>query len=166
MAKYAEGLNMEAAASYFFLIYAVVVFLSRPLYRKSFRYAGRKPGDLPGHRILCRGAGRARVYKRTVDAFACGRVDRRGVRQHSFHRSGHVAEICAARLFCTRLIHVLRVLDCGLGFGPYFYGFIVPTLGYGGLFKATAAIVAVAIPIYYFVHGKKAAHPSAWTLCR
>lgn len=48
-------------------------------------------------------------------------------------------------------------LDLGVGFGPYLFGFLVPWLGYTGLYVASASLALIGIPFYMAVHGRKAA---------
>ena len=44
--------------------------------------------------------------------------------------------------------------DLGLGVGPYFLGFFVPTSGYSAIFFAMVFVILVSIVLYYFLYGK------------
>ena len=47
--------------------------------------------------------------------------------------------------------------DLGIGMGPYIFGFLVPAVGYNGMYNALAAVEIVALVLYYFLHGRNGA---------
>jgi predicted MFS family arabinose efflux permease len=47
-------------------------------------------------------------------------------------------------------------MDLGIGAGPYLYGLLVPSIGFGGIFAGAAAVTFACIFLYYLVYGKKA----------
>ena len=157
MAKYAAGLDMEAAASYFFLIYAAAVFVSRPYTGKIFDTLGENRVLYPATVLLTTGLAVLGFTSAPWMLLLAGALIGAG-----FGNILSVGQAVSLKLVprdrfahATSTFYVL--LDCGLGFGPYFYGFIVPAMGYAGLFKVTAAVVAASIPLYYFMHGRRAA---------
>ena len=44
--------------------------------------------------------------------------------------------------------------DLGIGLGPYIFGFLVPSLGYGGMYQTLAVVVLTALVAYYLLHGR------------
>ena len=44
--------------------------------------------------------------------------------------------------------------DLGIGVGPFVLGFVIPLLGFRGLYFAMAVLAFICIAIYYFVHGR------------
>ena len=44
--------------------------------------------------------------------------------------------------------------DFGIGLGPYLFGFLVPIIGYNGMYLALSGTVLCALAIYYILHGK------------
>ena len=46
--------------------------------------------------------------------------------------------------------------DLGIGLGPYLFGFLVPSVGYGGMYQALACLVVGAVVMYHFLHGRHA----------
>ncbi|MBO1914617.1 hypothetical protein J4G37_58565, partial [Microvirga sp. 3-52] len=46
-------------------------------------------------------------------------------------------------------------LELGLGLGPFILGYLVPLIGYSGLYLSMVALIVLMIPIYYLLHGKK-----------
>jgi MFS family permease len=47
--------------------------------------------------------------------------------------------------------------DIGHGIGPVTAGFLIPHIGYRGMYSVMALISLSCILFYYFLHGKKAA---------
>ena len=47
--------------------------------------------------------------------------------------------------------------DFGIGLGPYLFGFLVPIIGYSGMYLTLSGTVICALAIYYILHGKHAA---------
>ncbi len=46
--------------------------------------------------------------------------------------------------------------DIGLGIGPFLQGFLVPTIGYNGLYITLAILLVVCLPLHHFLYGIKA----------
>ena len=46
--------------------------------------------------------------------------------------------------------------DLGIGLGPYIFGFLVPTLGYDGMYQSLAFTVLAGLGLYYVLHGRLA----------
>ena len=46
-------------------------------------------------------------------------------------------------------------LDIGLGFGPYFLGYLEPIIGYGKMYFGLGLFIFVFLILYYFLHGRK-----------
>ena len=45
-------------------------------------------------------------------------------------------------------------LELGLGLGPFILGYLVPLIGYSGLYLSMVALIVLVIPLYYVLHGK------------
>lgn len=46
------------------------------------------------------------------------------------------------------------MLDAGVAIGPVLFGFLIPLVGYQGLYLALAGDVLAAVVLYWFVHGQ------------
>jgi len=44
-----------------------------------------------------------------------------------------------------------------MGIGPFILGFLVPVLGFRGLYVSMAVVVIVCMLLYYVLHGRTAA---------
>ncbi|MCV9994566.1 MFS transporter [Paeniglutamicibacter sp. ZC-3] len=156
LAPFLISKSMTEAASWFFMLYAVTVLLSR-------LFAGR---------IQDRRGDNAIMYPLLV-VFALGMA------ALAFDPSSlTVASAAALTGFgfgalmpCAQAIAVSSVppaelgvatstfflmLDVGIGFGPVALGLLIPHLGYTGMFGSLAVLAVLGIVLYFQVHGRHA----------
>ncbi|MGE7919626.1 MFS transporter [Viridibacillus sp. NPDC093762] len=152
---YSESINLVTAGSYFFLVYAIVILLSRP-------FTGRLM-DTKGANII--------VYPSLI-IFAVGMT------LFSQASSGIILLLAAALIGLgygnfNSIAQALAIkvtpnhrlglatstyfifYDFGLGVGPYLLGFLVPVFGYRHLFLSMVIVILISIVLYYFLHGRK-----------
>lgn len=55
-----------------------------------------------------------------------------------------------------RLQHFFVFYDFGMGIGPFLLGYLMQVTGFRGLYLAMSVIAFLGVPLYYFLHGKKA----------
>lgn len=151
---FAEERNIVSYASMFFIVYSVVVLLTRPITGKLM--------DQKGANII--------VYPCIILYFI-------GMILLGFSTLGFMLLIAAiiiglgyGNLFSAHQTIAVKVaepqnvglatstffifFDLGLGFGPYFLGLIVPHLGYAGLYITLGIIMILLIIPYYFFYGR------------
>lgn len=154
--SYALEINLADAASFFFIVYAVFLIISRPFTGKLL--------DLRGDNIV--------IYPALI-LFSISLI-LLGLAQNGFVlllAGVLVALGFGTMMSCSQAIAVKvsprhRVglatstfficLDGGMGVGPFLIGMVVPFVGYRGMYVTLASIVFLSIFIYYYVHGKKA----------
>lgn len=151
---FAEERNIVSYASMFFIVYSVVVLLTRPITGKLM--------DQKGANII--------VYPCIILYFI-------GMILLGFSTLGFMLLIAViiiglgyGNLFSAHQTIAVKVaepqnvglatstffifFDLGLGFGPYFLGLIVPHLGYAGLYITLGIIMILLIIPYYFFYGR------------
>lgn len=154
--SFAIEINLQDAAGFFFTIYAVVLFVSRP-------FTGRLL-DLKGDNIVIYPAlvlfslsliilsqahsGLVLLSAGVLAALGFGTVMSCGqaiaVKESPRHRVG----LATSTFFIC--------IDGGMGIGPFMAGGIVPFVGFRGMYLILAIVVFLSIILYHFVHGKKA----------
>lgn len=155
IALFADQQGIGAAASYFFLIYAVMMLITRP-------FTGRLM-DLKGANII--------VYPALALYFIAYIVLGNATTGWMLLLAGALIGLgygnfqSIIQALCIKLADRRNVglatstfficLDFGLGVGSYIFGQLVPLLGYGGLYSSMTIIVAIAAVMYYFVYGRK-----------
>ncbi|MGG0643098.1 MFS transporter [Sporosarcina gallistercoris] len=152
---YAKEANLVDAASFFFLIYAVAILISRPF---SGKLLDRKGGTF--------------VVVPSLILFACGLL------LLSQTHTGFVLLVAGAIIglgfgnfqSCAQAIALIGVpikrigiatstfyifLDFGFGFGPYFLGNIATAYGYRDLYMILSVLIVVALILYLLIARKK-----------
>lgn len=152
---YAEDINLVSAASYFFLVYAIVVIFSRPITGKLMDSRGPNIIVYPCLVIFALGmllfSGATASWMLLVAAALIG------IGYGNFNSIAQTIAVTETEphRFGLATSTYFILYDVGLGFGPYFLGFIVPNSGYRAIFFAMVLVILLAIPMYYFAHGKK-----------
>ena len=53
--------------------------------------------------------------------------------------------------------------DIGLGIGPFLLGFLVPAIGYNGLYIVLAILLVICLPLHYLLNKRKSTAPTVIT---
>jgi MFS family permease len=155
MTSYAKEINLMEAASFFFLVYAVFILISRPFTGRLLDKKGDNVVMYPalilfviglvtlsqanqGFTLLLAGALIGLGYG-TMNS-CCQAI---AIKESPRHRVG----------LATSTFYVF--MDLGVGIGPFLLGFIIPFVGFRGLYVTLAVVVFASIFLYYVLHGKK-----------
>ncbi|WP_087975153.1 MFS transporter [Oceanobacillus rekensis] len=156
MTAYATEINLVDAASFFFVMYAIFLLLSRPFTGRLFDLKGENTVMYPS--ILTFGIGLILLSQAEsgMTLLIAGAI--LGVGFGTLQSSAQtiaVSEAAPHRVgLATSTFFVFY--DLGIGVGPFLLGFVVPLSGFRGLYLGMAAIAFISIAIYYFMHGKGA----------
>jgi MFS family permease len=152
---YAKDIHLVEAASFFYLVYAIVILLSRP-------FSGPLM-DAKGANII--------IYP-CLFIFAIG-MYLLSQAEHGFTLLLASAIIglgfgnfqSVAQTICIKVTETHRLglatstyyvfYDLGLGVGPYLIGFLIPVIGFRHLYVMMVFVILASIVLYYFLHGKK-----------
>lgn len=155
---YAKEIGLVEAASYFFVVYAVILLISRPFTGKWFDLYGANKIIYPA--ILMFAVGTFLLSKST-SAF-------------SFLLSGALIGLGWGTIFPslqTIAIQVappkkralatatfLSIFDFGFGIGSFIFGLATGKIGYDSLYLYSSILVLIGIGVYYLFHGKVTLH--------
>jgi MFS family permease len=151
---YAKAINLVDAASFFFIVYAILVLITRPAVGRLFDSKGENSVMYPA-----------------IFLFAIGML----LFSHSCH--AHTLLLAAALIglglgaiqSSTQAIAVkitpphrlglanstyFMFADIGMGIGPLLVGFIIPFLQYRGMYMMMSIVAFVCLLLYYLLHGK------------
>lgn len=152
---YATEIHLIEAASFFFLVYSIVLLISRPFTGKLL--------DKKGDNFV--------IYPAII-SFAIGLL----ILSQSYNSFAFLlASVFIALGFgtmqsCFQVIAVkesppnriglatstfLICMDLGVGIGPFLLGSMIPLLGFRGLYLTSAIVVILCIFLYFTLHGKK-----------
>lgn len=152
---YAEDINLVSAASYFFLVYAIVIIFSRPFTGKLMDTKGANIIAYPCFVVFAIGmflfsqatTGWMLLLAAALIGFGYGNFNSLAqtvaVKVTEPHRFG----------LATSTYFILY--DIGLGVGPFLLGFVVPFTGYRTIFAWMVVLIIISIPLYYWLHGRK-----------
>ncbi|MEB2299130.1 MFS transporter [Lysinibacillus xylanilyticus] len=154
MTFYAKELDLVTAGSYFFIIYAIVILATRPFTGKLLDTRGANIVIYPCLVIFAIGMyAFSSATSSVVFLLAAACI---GIGYGNFNS---VAQAIAIKVTPNERLGLATstyfiLYDLGLGVGPYFLGFFVPTSGYSAIFFAMVFVILVSIILYYFLYGK------------
>lgn len=155
MTSYAKEINLMEAASFFFLIYAVFILISRPFTGRLLDKKGDNIVIYPALLLFVIGLVTLSQANQGFILLLAGALIGLGygtmnsccqaiaIKESPRHRVG----------LATSTFFVF--MDSGVGVGPFLLGFIIPIVGFRGLYFTLAVVVFASIFLYYVLHGKK-----------
>lgn len=152
---YADDLGLSASASYFFLVFAIVMIIFRPYLGRAFDEKGAKKVLVPSLFIFSIGL---MVLGFTSTAFmllvAAGLIGLGygtllpGFQTLSIQSTSHERSGYAISTFFV-------FYDTGIALGSYIWGVIISGVGFGNMYFLSASLVLFSALILYFYLGKK-----------
>lgn len=155
MTFYAEEINLVTAGSYFFIVYAIVVLMTRPFTGKLLDKRGANIVVYPCLVIFAIGM---YFFSSTTTTWlfivAAAMI---GVGYGNFNS---VAQAVAVKVTPNERLGLATstyfiLYDLGLGVGPYVLGLFAPDYGYRAIFLAMSIVIVCSIGLYYWLHGRK-----------
>jgi MFS family permease len=154
LALYSQEIRLTGAAGVFFIVYAVVVFFTRPLIGRRFDTQGENSVFYPAIVIFALGLAILAAATHSVVLLlaaavlglgfgaiqSCGRA--LTIKVTPMHRMGQG----------TSTFYIFG--DTGLGLGPLFCGLLVPITGYRGMYWVMAGLAVASLVIYHVMHGR------------
>ncbi|HIU84675.1 MAG TPA: MFS transporter [Candidatus Aphodousia gallistercoris] len=151
LADYAKTYDVVAAASSFFLLYALASLLTRPITGKIYDAHGPAILIYPCLILMIAGLLCLAWHAGSMAVLAAGILVGLG-----FGNFQSVAQVSGISLvprerFAQATSTFFIFFDLGIGLAPYLSGFLVAPLGYAGIFALNALVVALTIPLYWYV---------------
>lgn len=154
---YADNLGLSTAGAFFFVVYALIITLTRPFAGQIFDAKGENAVMYPSFLFLAIGLLTLSYTTTSFMLLLSGALI--GLGYGTFMSNGQAV--------CLKLVDPSKVsialstyfigLDLGLGFGPYALGTVHSFLSYSGIYVLCAVLtVAVAILYTIFYKGKDA----------
>ena len=157
LTPFAAESGLETPASFFFVVYAIATFVTRPFTGKLFDRKGDRVVMIPAFIAFIFGMGLlATVYQPAAMLAAAALL---GFGVGTVQAGGLALAVRIApdnRLSLANSTFYI-LLDVGVGVGPLLLGIVQPLWGYRGLFEAMSAVAIVALIAYLLVSRKKGA---------
>lgn len=152
---YAKEINLVEAASFFFLMYAIAILLSRPFTGPLMDRKGENIIIYPAIVIMALGIVLLSQAHNSVMLLTSAALLGFGF--------GNIQSVCQTIAVKSTSLQRMGLatstffiaLDAGLGFGPYFLGMILDQIGYRQLYLCSAVLTISCLLWYYLLHGRK-----------
>jgi MFS family permease len=166
LALYSQEIRLTSAAGVFFIVYAVVVFVTRPPIGRRFDAKGENSVMYPAIVIFAVGLmifavanhGSVLLLAAAVMGLGFGAIQSCGraltVKVTPLHRMGQA----------TSTFYIFG--DTGLGLGPLLCGLLIPLTGYRGMYWVMAGVTVASLAVYHMLHGRRAGAVTAERLAR
>ena len=156
MSLYAKQIHLMEASKYFFLAYAIVVLFSRPISGRLYDVKGANYVVYPCLFIYASGMLLFSLATNGIGLLLAGAIFALGYGNFlSCAQAISIKDVPADRLGLAIATYFVFV-DLGFGIGPFLLGFLVPFTGYRGLYLLMTILIIATIPLYFYLHGKKA----------
>ena len=157
ISTYAVEINLVDAASFFFVMYAVFLLLSRPVTGRMYDEKGENSVMYPS--IALFGIGLVILSQASSGIFLLVAGAIIGVGFGTLQSSAQTIAVSAVPHHRVGLATstFFTFYDLGMGMGPFLLGYLSRVTGFRGLYLAMSVIAFLALPIYYFLHGRKKA---------
>lgn len=154
LTPFSQENGLQTAASFFFVVYAIATFITRPLTGKMFDRKGDRTVMIPAFIAFI--AGMALLSKASSGVALLGAAALLGFGVGTVQSSGLALSVRIApddRIgLANSTFYIL--LDIGVGIGPFALGLIEPAWGYRGLFLSMAVLAAATLLCYLRVSRK------------
>lgn len=161
LGMYAQEINLTTAASFFFIVFSAVLFVSRPPVGRLFDKKGENVIMYAAIAIHALGLlvlsqaqhGAVLLLAAALIALGFGSLLSTG-------QSVAVKATERSRMgLATSTFFMLS--DIGFGLGPFVFGMLIPHTGFRGMYLGASAVVLACTLLYYVLHGRHAARRSA-----
>jgi MFS family permease len=152
---YAIEIDLVNTASFFFVVYAVAVLLSRPFSGPLMDRKGSNFIMYPAFIIFGVGLLLLSMTTNSFTLLAAGFLIGLGFGNMQSSSQAIAVKLTPPHRMGMATSTFFIMLDAGLGFGPYILGFIIPVTGYSTLYIILGVVVILTSVLYYFLHGKK-----------
>lgn len=152
---YAIEIDLVNTASFFFVVYAVAVLLSRPFSGPLMDRKGSNFIMYPAFIIFGVGLLLLSMTTNSFTLLAAGFLIGLGFGNMQSSSQAIAVKLTPPHRMGMATSTFFIMLDAGLGFGPYILGFIIPVTGYSTLYVILGVLVILTSVLYYFLHDKK-----------
>lgn len=161
ISAYAVEIDLVDAASFFFVMYAVFLLMSRPFTGRSYDMRGENSVMYPSILLFAIGLVALSQASNGFMLLVAGAII--GVGFGTLQSSAQtiaVSQVPHHRVgLATSTSFVFY--DFGMGIGPFLLGYVMQITGFRGLYLAMSIIAFIGVPLYYILHGKKASAKKA-----
>ncbi|MFJ7513020.1 MFS transporter [Peribacillus simplex] len=152
---YAIEIDLVNTVSFFFLVYAIAVLVSRPFTGRILDLKGSNFIMYPAFIIFGVGMLILSTASNSFTLLLAGILIGLGFGNMQSSTQAIAVKLTPSHRMGLATSTFFIFLDAGLGFGPYLLGFIIPLTGYPTLYVIMGVVILATSVLYYFLHGKR-----------
>lgn len=152
---FAKERDLVAASSFFFLVYAITLLVTRPFTGRLMDTKGANFVMYPCFVLFALGLLLLSTAHSSVILLVSGAMIGAGYGNLSSTAQAIAVKLTPPHRMGLATSTYFIALDGGLGVGPYLLGYIIPLLGYGKLYISLGIFIFITIAIYFLLHGRK-----------
>lgn len=156
LTPYVQEINLVDAGSFFFVVYAAFILISRPFTGRWFDQKGESMVMYPSFLLFALALVILSQAHQDFALLTAGALV--GLGYGTLTSCGQAISVKVSpkdRIGLATSTWFI-FLDGGIGIGPYIMGLFISLIGYRGLYMSIAVIVFACLFLYYFLHGRKA----------
>lgn len=163
LASFSKEVQLMTAASFFFIIYSIVVFLTRPITGKMLDSKGDNIVMYPAILSFSAGLIVLSQAEHGIILLLAGALIGLGY-GNLLSASQAIAMKSTPRYRVGRAASTFFIfLEGGLGVGPFILGFFVSNFGYRNMYLMLGIMVFIGIFLYYFLYGSNKSYKKQLT---
>lgn len=151
---YAVERDLANAASFFFVVYAAVLLVTRPFTGKLFDRRGANIIIYPALLLLACGLALLGLAESALPLLLSAILIGLGFGNIMSCGQALVVNLVEPHKLGLATSTFYIFIDAGLGFGPFLLGFFIPLLGYGNLYIALGGLSIINMALYFLLHGQ------------
>ncbi|MER1985116.1 MAG: MFS transporter [Solibacillus sp.] len=152
---YAIELNLIETASYFFIVYAIFLFGSRPIAGKILDARGDNIVVLPSIIFFALSLFFMSIADNSFLLLVAAALAAMGFGTYTSSAQAIAAKLASKKKMGLAISTFFIGLDSGIGIGPFLLGLIIPYTGYQNMYLALSIFVLCLTGLYYVIHGRK-----------
>jgi len=152
---FAEERDLIGAASFFFLVYAVAILVTRPFSGRLMDTKGSNAVMIPCFILFAAGLFLVSNAHSGFILLAAAVIIGAGYGNLQSGAQAISIKVTPPERAGLATSTFFIALDAGLGFGPYILGFLEPVIGFGQMYIWLAILIVITLVIYYVLHGRR-----------
>ncbi|ATW27736.1 MFS transporter [Candidatus Formimonas warabiya] len=155
LTSYTREINLVGPGSFFFVVYAASILISRPLTGRWFDQRGENFVMYPSFFLFAIGLLILSQAHHGFLLLLAGVFVGLGYGTFLSSAQAIAIKVSPAHNMGLATSTFFSFIDGGVGIGPFLLGFLVPATGFRGMYLGMVFVVFACSFLYYFLHGKK-----------
>lgn len=154
LSSFVREANLGSIGALFFIVYAVFVLISRPLTGPLLDRKGDNYVMYPAFILFAMGLLVLSQSNQGFSLLLAGALIGLGYGTFTPTAQAISVKLSPPHRVGLATATFFALFDAGMGIGPFILGFLVPILGFRGLYVSMVAVVLVGMLLYYVLHGR------------